>query len=191
MQPVEKDGLAVMSIGFFLEAADDPVIWRGPRKMGAIKQFLADVEWGDLDYLVVDAPPGTGDEPLSVCQLIDGADGAVIVTTPQQVSVGPVRRCVKFCRRLELPILGLVENMSGYVCPHCGEPSPIFSRGGGERMAGDMKVAFLGALPIDPAVGQACDEGRPYVQAHAGERGAALMARVFQPIVEMSGLSRS
>ncbi|MGI5865124.1 MAG: P-loop NTPase [Myxococcales bacterium] len=190
MLPVEKDGLRVMSIGFLAEAPDDPIIWRGPRKMGAIKQFLADVEWGELDYLVIDAPPGTGDEPLSVCQLVDGADGAVIVTTPQQVSVGPVRRCVNFCRRLELPVLGLVENMSGFVCPRCGELTRIFAHGGGERMARDMEVPFLGALPIDPAIGEACDEGRPYVQTHVDERSAALFARVFQPIVEMSGIAR-
>ncbi|MDO9541428.1 MAG: Mrp/NBP35 family ATP-binding protein, partial [Kiritimatiellia bacterium] len=135
MLPVEKDGLKVMSIGFLLQNRDDAVIWRGPMKMGVIKQFLKDVDWGELDYLVIDSPPGTGDEPLSVCQLVKNADGAVIVTTPQDVATNDVRKSINFCRQLNLPVLGVVENMSGFVCPKCGELTAIFKTGGGERMA--------------------------------------------------------
>jgi len=128
--------LKVVSIGFLLQHPDDAVIWRGPLKMGVIKQFLKDVHWGELDYLVVDSPPGTGDEP---------------------------RKCISFCRQLHTPVLGVVENMSGFVCPHCGERTDLFGAGGGEQMAGEMGVPFLGRIPIDPAVVASGDEGRPFV----------------------------
>ena len=144
--------LKVMSIAFLLRERDDAVIWRGPRKFGVIKQFLRDVEWGELDYLIIDAPPGTGDEPLAVVELIDKADGAVVVTTPQQVAVQDVRRSVVFCRQMDLPILGVVENMSGFACPKCGEVVPIFGAGGGQAMAEEMQVPFLGCIPLEPEV---------------------------------------
>lgn len=159
------DSLKVMSIGFFLENPDDAVIWRGPMKMGVIKQFLKDVEWGDLDLLIVDSPPGTGDEPLSVCQLLEDADGAVIVTTPQEVALADVRKSINFCRKLNLRVLGVVENMSGFVCPKCGEVTNIFKRGGAERMAVDMNVPFLGRLPLDPMTMAAGENGRPVVSS--------------------------
>ena len=178
--PLEFAGLKVMSIGFLLPNRDDAVVWRGPMKMTVIRQFLQDVAWGDLDYLVVDLPPGTGDEPLSVCQLATPVDGAVIVTTPQQVSTADVRRSIRFCQKLDIPVLGVVENMSGFVCPNCGEITPIFKTGGGERMAADMQVPFLGRVPIDAEIGLACDRGTPFVYSdahtpatHAFERIAA------------------
>ena len=156
-----SENLKLMSMSFLLHSPDSAVIWRGPLKMGVIKQFLKDVEWGELDYLVVDAPPGTGDEPLSICQLIENADGAVIVTTPQEVSVLDVRKSITFCRQLKMPVLGVVENMSGFVCPHCGKVTDIFKKGGGEKMAQELGVPFLGAVPLDPAVVVGGDEGTP------------------------------
>ena len=153
--------LQVMSIGFLLGNRDDAVIWRGPLKMKVIQQFLSDVEWGDLDYLVVDCPPGTGDEPLSVVQLIEGADGALVVTTPQRLALSDVRKCIRFCQRLDLPVLGVIENMSGMLCPHCGKQVAVFSQGGGERMAVEMGLPFLGRIALDPGIVQASDEGKP------------------------------
>ncbi|MFA5074174.1 MAG: P-loop NTPase [Nitrospirota bacterium] len=165
--PMEVGGLKVMSVGFLLENRDDALIWRGPMKIGIIRQFLKDVEWGDLDYLIIDSPPGTGDEPLSLCQMIDDADGAVVVTTPQEVAAADVRKSVNFCRALHLPVLGIIENMSGFVCPKCGEITDIFNEGGGRRMAEEFRVPFLGRIPIDPAVVKASDEGNPFILHHA------------------------
>lgn len=151
--------LKVMSIAFFLEKESDAVIWRGPLKIGLIKQFLKDVEWGDLDYLIIDAPPGTGDEPLSVCQMIDDLDGALIVTTPQDMSLLDVKKSITFSRQVKMNVLGIVENMSGFVCPHCGGKVDIFKSGGGERLAAEMGVNFLGKIPIDEEVVQLSDRG--------------------------------
>jgi len=162
--PLEVHGLKVMSPGFFLRSQDDAIIWRGPMKANAIRQFLQDVAWGELDYLVVDSPPGTGDEPLSVCQLIKKLDGAVIVTTPQKVAAVDVRKSITFCRQLKVPVLGVIENMSGFACPKCGEITSILGSGGGRRMAAEMGVPFLGAIPIDPAIALACDRGQVPVQ---------------------------
>lgn len=163
LSPVEIGGLKVISLGFLLQNPDDAVIWRGPMKMGVIKQFLTDVQWGDLDYLIVDAPPGTGDEPLSLCQLIQPLDGAIIVTTPQKVAAVDVRKSISFCRRLDVPVLGVIENMSGFVCPKCGEVTQILPTGGGKKIADDMKVKFLGAIPMDPAIAQSGDSGKVFV----------------------------
>jgi predicted Fe-Mo cluster-binding NifX family protein len=184
--PVELGDLKVMSIGFLLEGQEDAVIWRGPMKMGVIAQFLRDVDWGDLDYLVVDAPPGTGDEPLSVCQLIEDADGAIVVTTPQEVALAAVRRSITFCHRLDLPVLGVVENMSGYVCPACGERVEIFGSGGGERLAREMRVPFLGRIPVEPGVSVSGDAGVPYAHANAGTATGRAFAAVIQPILGAS-----
>ncbi len=180
--PIDVDGLKVMSLGFFLRHPDEAVIWRGPLKMGAIKQFLKDVAWGDLDFLIIDSPPGTGDEPLSVCQLIGRVDGAVIVTTPQKVAAVDVRKSITFCRELKVPVLGIVENMSGFACPHCGSLTPILSTGGGERIALDMKVPFLGAVPIDPQIAACCDEGRPFIQYVADSPATAKLRDIIKPI---------
>lgn len=164
MLPVPCRGLKVMSIGFLLPDDTSPVIWRGPMKMNVIKQFLRDVDWGPLDFLIVDCPPGTGDEPLSVAQLIEDATGAIVVTTPQELSLLDVRKSITFCRQLKLPVLGVVENMSGFVCPHCGRTSEIFRQGGGERMAEEMDVPFLARIPIDPELVLAGDRGKALAQ---------------------------
>jgi len=181
---VGNGAIHVMSIGLLLSARDDAVIWRGPRKHAVIKQFLKDVEWGELDYLVVDSPPGTGDEPLAVAQLIDKADGAIIVTTPQEVSVQDVRRCVVFCRQVSLPVLGVVENMSGFACPKCGEKADIFGVGGGRAMAEEMEVSFLGAIPIEPAVVLSGDSGKPIVQSHPSSITAEAFGRIVRTLLE-------
>ena len=156
-----NDNLAVMSLGFLLPSLREPVIWRGPRKHGVIRQFLQDVAWGDLDFLVVDSPPGTGDEPMSIAQLVGSPSGAVIVTTPQDVAIADVRRCVAFCSDVSLPVVGIVENMSGLVCPKCGERIDLFKKGGGWALAKEEKVPFLGQIPIDPEVVMAGDAGKP------------------------------
>jgi len=144
--------LKVMSMSFFLPNADSPIIWRGPMKMGAIKQFLNDVHWGELDYLIVDLPPGTGDEPLSITQMIPDCDGAVIVTTPQDVATVSVRKSVNFVRKMNIPILGIVENMSGFTCPHCKKTLNIFKTGGGRQAAQDFKIPLLGTIPLDQSI---------------------------------------
>ncbi|GAB4335549.1 MAG: Mrp/NBP35 family ATP-binding protein [Candidatus Abyssubacteria bacterium] len=179
-----EDKLKVMSLGFFLPRRDDAVIWRGPLKMSLIKQFLRDVEWGKLDYLVIDCPPGTGDEPLSVVQLIEDATGAVVVTTPQEVALADVRKSITFCRTVGLPVLGVIENMSGFVCPHCGGRSEIFKSGGGEKMAHDMGVPFLGKIPIDPQIVMASDNGTPYCRTYAETETARAFAEILKPILK-------
>lgn len=166
LEPVRfNERLAVISIGFFLPDEQAPVIWRGPRKFGAIRQFLKDVIWGELDYLVVDSPPGTGDEPLAVAEMVGKPARAVIVTTPQELAVSDVRRCVSFCRTLELEIAGIVENMSGLTCPHCKKQIDLFKRGGGSQLAREAGVPLLGTIPIDPAVVQNGDCGRSLLDA--------------------------
>jgi ATP-binding protein involved in chromosome partitioning len=154
--------LSAMSMSFLLSDPEAPVIWRGPMKIQLINQFLGDVEWGDLDYLVVDLPPGTGDESLSIAQQIKGAK-ALIVTTPQDVSLLDSRKAVNFARKLDMPILGIVENMSGLSCPHCGGKIDLFKIGGGEKAAAEMKVNFLGRLPIDPGIVICGDAGTPMI----------------------------
>ena len=186
IQPVELAGVKLMSIGLLLRDRDAAVIWRGPLKMGAIKQFLEEVEWGELDYLIIDSPPGTGDEPLSVCQLAAPLDGAVIVTTPQDVATADVRRSISFCRQLDLRVLGVVENMSGFACPHCGTVTDIFKSGGGERMAESMGVPFLGRIPIDPAIGVSCDDGKPFVYHYNKTETAKAFARITEPILALA-----
>jgi Mrp family chromosome partitioning ATPase len=141
---------------------DDAIIWRGPLKIQAIRQFVSDMDWGALDYLIVDAPPGTGDEPLSIAQTMPGVQ-AVVVTTPQAVALADVRKSINFCKAVEMPIVGVVENMSGFVCPHCEETVDIFSKGGGEQTARDFDLPFLGRVPMDPRVVVAGDSGIPYL----------------------------
>ncbi|MBT8508646.1 ATP-binding protein [Methanomicrobiaceae archaeon CYW5] len=164
IQPVAVTGnLAVVSIAFLLPEESSAVIWRGPMKAAVIRQFLEDVEWGELDYLVVDLPPGTGDEALTVAQLAPNIAGAVIVTTPQDVAVLDIKKAITFARTIDLPVIGIVENMSGMVCPHCGGAIDLFGSGGGKRAAAEMGVPFLGAIPVDPEIRKAADEGRPYL----------------------------
>jgi Mrp family chromosome partitioning ATPase len=171
--PAEVHNLKVVSISMLLpENKHDAIIWRGPMKAGVLKQLLEDVHWGELDYLIMDFPPGTGDEALSACQLVSDADGGVIVTTPQEVSLSDCRRCISFCRQLNLPVLGVLENMSGFACPDCNKVFDIFGSGGGEGMAKDNGVDFLGKIPIDPDFAAACDTGRPFIY-HSQHKPAA------------------
>ncbi|MBN1423957.1 P-loop NTPase [Candidatus Fermentibacteria bacterium] len=179
--PVSRDGLKVLSLGFFLESADDAVIWRGPMKMGVIRQLLKDAAWGDLDFLIIDSPPGTGDEPLSVFQLLGTVDGAVIVTTPQRVAEIDVRKSVTFCRKLGAPILGIVENMGSFACPHCGTITSILQEGAGQRIAKDMQIPFLGSIPIDPRVAELADSGIPIIEAH-DSASASIMQHIVDEI---------
>lgn len=169
--------LKVMSIGFLLEKSEDAVIWRGLLKMRIIEQFLTDVDWGELDYLVIDAPPGTGDEPLSIAQLIPEAE-AVIVTTGQEVSILDVSKSITFCRRVKMKISGLIENMSGFSCPHCGEEINLFKSGGGEKLASNEGIRFLGRIPIEPEIVQAGDSGKSYVKEHPQSRGADILKKI-------------
>ncbi len=161
--PIESGhGIKVISMALLLKNSDEPVIWRGPLKMGAIKQFLRDVEWGDLDYLIIDSPPGTGDEPLSVCQLIKDIDGIVIVTTPQDVAIMDSKRAVKFAQKLNIPIIGIIENMSGFTCPHCQKTVDIFKKGGAKKTAETMNIRFLGSVPFLTKMVEISDAGIPF-----------------------------
>ncbi|MFO7871327.1 MAG: Mrp/NBP35 family ATP-binding protein [Kiritimatiellia bacterium] len=189
IKPVIMDGngLKVISMGFMLEDRDTAVIWRGPMKYNVIKQFLKDVSWDDLDYLVVDSPPGTGDEPLSVVQLMGDNTGAVIVATPQDVALNDIRRSITFCRKLELPILGLIENMSGFICPECGHRTDIFKTAGARRLAEETGIRFLGSVPIEPGVVQACDAGEAYMEKYPESE----TAKAFKGIVERLGEGES
>jgi Mrp family chromosome partitioning ATPase/predicted Fe-Mo cluster-binding NifX family protein len=193
-QPVQVDGdeilpvrvndnLAVMSIGFLLPSSKEPVIWRGPRKYHLIHRFLKDVAWGQLDYLVVDSPPGTGDEPLSIVELVGSPAGAIIVTTPQEVAISDVRRCVSFCSALSLPVVGIVENMSGFVCPKCAERIDLFKRGGGMALAREMNVPFLGQIPIDPEVVTAGDAGMALVPAGPQSRASEAFSDIVDSVL--------
>jgi ATP-binding protein involved in chromosome partitioning len=172
------ENLKVVSMASFLENPDTAVIWRGPLKISAIRQFISDVRWGDLDFLLVDSPPGTGDEPLTVAQVIPRAQG-IIVTTPQEVALLDIRKSITFCRQVGMTVFGIIENMSGLLCPHCGQRIDLFSIGGGERTAREMGVPFLGAIPFQPEMVSASDQGRPYVQPGADGEGP------FAPIVDL------
>jgi len=183
--PIEIGGnLKVMSIGFLLSSDRVSVIWRGPMKHGVIRQFLKDVAWGPLDYLVIDAPPGTGDEPLSVAQLVAHPAGAVLVTTPQELSIADVRRSVSFCQQVSLPVVGIIENMSGLFCPHCGGQIELFKTDGGEALAREMNVPFLGRIPIDPQIVRCGDSGVPYVRQFSESAAARAFAGAAQRILE-------
>jgi len=172
------ENLQVVSIGFMLEKEDSPVIWRGPMKNGVIRQFLEEVQWGSLDFLIVDCPPGTGDEPLSVIQLLGDADGAIIVTTPQEVSRVDVSKSVNFCNQLKLPVTGIIENMSGFVCPHCATVTDVFGSGGGKKIADTYNIPLMGTIPIDPAIGESGDSGTPYVSRFADSP----VSKIFETI---------
>jgi ATP-binding protein involved in chromosome partitioning len=159
-------GIKVVSMDFLLSSDDTPVVWRGPLKMKAIKQFLSDITWGELEFLLIDLPPGTGDEPLSVMQLIPDMDGVIIVTIPSEVSQVVVKKAITFARQLGVPIIGIIENMSGFVCPKCGTETSIFKVGGGQKIAHDMSVPFLGSIPIDPEICRDSDNGMPFITEH-------------------------
>jgi Mrp family chromosome partitioning ATPase len=179
--------LKVMSIGFLLRSPRDAVIWRGPLKYKVIQQFLGDVAWGDLDVLVIDSPPGTGDEPLSIAQLVGWPASAVVVTTPQDVAVADVRRSITFCQQLRLQLAGIIENMSGFVCPHCGKETNLFKTGGGEALAREMNVPFLGRVPLDPQVVISGDAGTPFVQSFADSPTAHAFQAIVRPFLSRLG----
>lgn len=186
------DNLGVMSVQFMLPNRDDAVIWRGPKKNGLIKQFLKDVEWGELDYLLVDTPPGTSDEHLSVNSYLkeSGVDGAVVVTTPQEVSLLDVRKEIDFCRKAGIRVLGVVENMSGFVCPNCTHETQIFkaTTGGARRLAREMGIPFLGAIPLDPRIGMACDYGESFLDSFPDSPACVALRAVVQRVSEEAGI---
>lgn len=182
---VVGDNLKIMSIGFLLGEKDGAVVWRGPMKAVAIEQFLGEVEWGELDYLIIDSPPGTGDEPLAVCQAIGKMDGAVIVTTPQETALSNVRRSIKFCDMLDLRVLGVIENMAGFVCPHCGQTTHVFSKGGGAAMAAKAGVPLLASVPLDPTIVEAGDAGKPYIYHFSKSQTAQEFAKALGPILAL------
>lgn len=183
IEPVTAGTLKVMSLGMMLETPDSPVIWRGPMKIAVVKQLLGEVNWGELDFLVIDCPPGTGDEPLSVCQNLLESGEAIIVTTPQQVAASDVAKSLNFCNQLGFPVSGIVENMSTFICPKCGEVTAIFSTGAGEELAARYNVPFLGKLPIDPAICQGGDTGTPFVRLEkspAGDEFRKIVAKLLE-----------
>ncbi|MBE9486123.1 MAG: Mrp/NBP35 family ATP-binding protein [Chloroflexi bacterium] len=181
--PLEVSGLKLMSIGFLLASSGQATIMRGPMKHGAIQQLLADVVWGELDYLLIDCPPGTGDEPLSAVQLLGKGAAAVVVTTPQEVALVDVEKSLSFCRELKLPVVGLIENMSGFVCPHCNEVSDIFKSGGGDKLAEKTGVAMLAKVPLDPRIVTSGDDGKPHILSHPESSCSEALRKVAAAVV--------
>jgi ATP-binding protein involved in chromosome partitioning len=176
--------LKLVSMSFLLQDPSLPVIWRGPMKMKAIEQFLGDVDWGELDWLIIDSPPGTGDEPLSVAQLIP-ATGAVVVTTPQEVSLMDSRKAVVFALKLNLKVMGIIENMSGMVCPHCGKKIDLFKEGGGNKAALELGVPFLGKIPFDPQIVKSGDEGKPFIATQSESEASKAFMNIVENIMEV------
>ncbi|XP_045450681.1 cytosolic Fe-S cluster assembly factor NUBP1 homolog [Melitaea cinxia] len=183
------DNLSLMSIGFLLSSPDDAVIWRGPKKNGMIKQFLSEVDWGDLDYLLIDTPPGTSDEHLSVVQYLSqaGVTGAIVVTTPQEVALLDVRKEIQFCQKVGLPIIGVVENMSLFVCPNCKSRSEIFPAvtGGAAQLCSELRLRPLGALPLDPLLARCCDTGADFLQELPHSPAVAALRDIVAEIVKI------
>ena len=180
-----SDNLKAISIESFTPNKDDAIIWRGPLKFSAIKQFIGEVEWKDLDFLVIDSPPGTGDEPLTVAQTITDAK-AVIVTTPQEVALADVRKSINFCKTVKMEIFGLLENMSGFSCPHCSETIALFGSGGGEKTAVQMGIPFLGKIPFDPQMVTCGDTGACYQEVHAESEVTKAYARVAEELAKLA-----
>jgi ATP-binding protein involved in chromosome partitioning len=175
-------GIKVVSMDFLLPSEESPVIWRGPLKMRAISQFLSDVVWGELEFLFIDLPPGTGDEPLSIMQLIPEMDGVVIVTIASEVSQIVVKKAVTFSRKLGIPVIGVIENMSGFVCPKCGTDIDIFKVGGGKKIADDLSVPFLGRIPIDPEICRDSDNGVPFIIEHVDSPATKAFSEIVRKI---------
>jgi ATP-binding protein involved in chromosome partitioning len=175
-------GIKVVSMDFLLPDENAPVIWRGPLKMTAIRQFLSEIVWGDLDFLLIDLPPGTGDEPLSIAQLLPEMDGVVIVTIPSKVSQVVVKKSVTFARQLGMPIIGVIENMSGFVCPHCGKESDIFESGGGRNIADELRTPFLGSIPIDQGICEDADRGQAFIVEHPNSPASKSFMEIVRKI---------
>ncbi|XP_005105584.1 cytosolic Fe-S cluster assembly factor NUBP2 homolog [Aplysia californica] len=181
----KEQKIGVMSIGFLLSDLDDAVVWRGPKKNAMIKQFLSDVYWQDVDYLIIDTPPGTSDEHITVMEALRAynPDGAILVTTPQAVAVGDVRRELTFCRKTHIPVVGIVENMSGYVCPHCSECTNIFSKGGGQSLAEQNNVPFLGSIPIDRHLTMSLDTGKNFLEENPGSPAVEAISHMVTRLI--------
>ncbi len=186
IHPLATSGLKLMSIGFLLASTSEATIMRGPMKHGAIQQLLADVVWGELDYLLLDCPPGTGDEPLSAVQLLGSGSAAVVVTTPQDVALTDVEKSLSFCRELKLPVVGLIENMSGFICPHCGERSDIFKSGGAEKLAEKTGVPLLVKIPFEPLVVIGGDAGKPHILEYPDSTSSQAFQKVATAVIEFS-----
>lgn len=190
MNPIKvNDNLFVMSLSFALDEPNSPVIWRGALKMSAIRQFLGDVIWGDLDYLLIDTPPGTGDEQLTAVQAIPEMTGAVVVTTPQEVALLDSRRSIGFARRCDIAVLGVVENMSSLKCPHCGELINIFPRGGGKRLSEEMHVSFLGEVPMEVGLAEAEDKGKDILNMDSMKMASSAIREIADKINLMTKCS--
>jgi ATP-binding protein involved in chromosome partitioning len=175
-------GIKVASMDFLLPDENAPVIWRGPLKMTAIRQFLSEIVWGNLDILLIDLPPGTGDEPLSIAQLLPEMDGVVIVTIPSKVSQVVVKKSITFVRQLGMPIIGIIENMSSFICPHCGKKSDIFESGGGRKIAEELNIAFLGSIPIDQDICEDADRGEPFIVEHPNSAASKSFMEIVKKI---------
>ena len=188
LEPLKAfSNMKVISTACLIETEDTPVIWRGPLKMNLIKQFLKDVVWGDLDYMIIDSPPGTGDEPLSIVQLVPEISGGIVVTTPQDVAILDAKKSIRFGQQLKLPYIGVIENMSGLICPDCGKRIDIFKIGGGESIAKEMKVEFLGRIPYDVQMMNLCDDGRVYLDCHKnGTTVSEAYRHISNKIIEIS-----
>jgi len=190
--PLELYGhIKVVSMGLLISGNEQAVIWRGPLKASVIRQFVQNVAWGELDALVVDCPPGTGDEPLSIAQLVGKKASAIIVTTPQLVATIDVEKCITFCRQLELPIAGIIENMSGFVCPHCGKEVDIFSSGGGQNLAMAYNIPFLGSIPLDPDIVKSGDAEQPYIYLYSQTKTAQRFDEIVDHIVSSKEIWKS
>ena len=184
IEPISiSQNLKAISLALMIQNPDQPVIWRGPLKMAAIRQLLGDVNWGELDYLIIDSPPGTGDEPLSACQIIPDIDGALIVTTPQEVAVLDARKSVMFAKELNVPVIGIIENMSSFICPYCGRRIELFKAGGGEKAARELGVPFLGRIPIEQEVVESGDSGKPVVHFRKETKAAKAMEKIVDKII--------
>jgi len=186
--PMVVSGLKLMSIGFLLQSTNQATIMRGPMKHGAIMQLLADVNWGELDYLLIDCPPGTGDEPLSAVQLLGKNAAAVVVTTPQDVALVDVEKSLSFCNELKLPVVGLIENMSGFICPHCNKVSDIFKSGGGDKLAQKAGVSMLAKVPLDPRVVAAGDDGKPHILSCPDSKCSEALRQAADAVVAFDGI---
>ena len=182
------ENVYAVTIASFLDSPDTPLVWRGPLKTGAIKQFLQDIEWPELDYLIVDCPPGTGDEPLTISQILGGMDGSVIVTTPQDIALLDARKTINFSKKMNVKVLGIVENMSGFICPHCGEEINLFKKGGGEKAAKDFNVDLLGKIPVDKEIVESTDSGRPYIYDNSDNEGAKVYKNITKKIIDKMGV---
>ena len=186
MQPKAfSENLKLVSMASLMQDENQAIIWRGPAKIGAIRQFIADVKWDNLDYLIIDSPPGTGDEPLTVAQTIPDAE-AIIVTTPQEVSLADVRKSINFCRHVNMKVLGLIENMGTFTCPHCGEPVDLFKKDGGRATAEQMSVPFLGTIPFYQDMVKACDDGKPVMSNKVDSQFHKAFEEITRKIIEKS-----